>query len=98
MVQVNAAPSALSPRGAPAEASSFQKTGDSLFRHGRACPGHPRLLAAILNKSWMPGTSPGMTSFTNHKGGSLKLPPLKFLIGHSGAPEIPGLVLRTIPE
>src|SRR5450631_602864 len=30
----------------------------SLFRHGRACPGHPRL----KRKSWMPGTRPGMTT------------------------------------
>src|SRR5260370_30406884 len=30
----------------------------SLFRHGRACPGHPRL----ERKSWMPGPMPGMTT------------------------------------
>jgi hypothetical protein len=36
---------------------------DSLFRHGRACPGHPRLSIRCCNKTWMPGTSPGMTSF-----------------------------------
>src|SRR4029079_8703717 len=30
----------------------------SLFRHGRACPGHPRL----KRKSWMPGIRPGMTT------------------------------------
>src|SRR5215469_5168982 len=29
-------------------------------RHGRACPGHPRLSCRIA-KTWMPGTSPGMT-------------------------------------
>jgi hypothetical protein len=29
-------------------------------RHGRACPGHPRL-AAFLSKAWMPGIKPGMT-------------------------------------
>src|SRR5258708_2045211 len=29
-----------------------------LFRHGRACPGHPRL----KRKSWMPGTRPGITT------------------------------------
>src|SRR5437763_16084690 len=28
-------------------------------RHGRACPGHPRLLET--SKAWMPGTRPGMT-------------------------------------
>ena len=32
------------------------------FRHGRACPGHPRLYAAATRKTWMPGPSPGMTS------------------------------------
>jgi hypothetical protein len=31
------------------------------FRHGRACPGHPRLFAPSEDKTWMPGTSPGMT-------------------------------------
>src|SRR5579863_6699506 len=34
-----------------------------LFRHGRACPGHPRLSKLIAAKTWMPGTSPGMTIF-----------------------------------
>src|SRR5580704_6370747 len=29
------------------------------LRHGRACPGHPRLRFA--SKTWMPGTRPGMT-------------------------------------
>src|SRR5450432_1822805 len=28
-------------------------------RHGRACPGHPR--PCLTSKTWMPGTSPGMT-------------------------------------
>jgi hypothetical protein len=31
-----------------------------VFRHGRARPGHPRSL--LSNKTWMPGTRPGMTS------------------------------------
>ncbi|QDW38257.1 hypothetical protein FFI89_014535 [Bradyrhizobium sp. KBS0727] len=30
-------------------------------RHGRACPGHPRLSCCTPVKAWMPGTSPGMT-------------------------------------
>src|SRR5262245_41009738 len=30
-------------------------------RHGRACPGHPRLAAPSMLKTWMPGTRPGMT-------------------------------------
>ena len=32
-------------------------------RHGRACPGHPRLFFAPpqQSKTWMPGTRPGMT-------------------------------------
>jgi hypothetical protein len=29
-------------------------------RHGRACPGHPRL-AYFTAEAWMPGTRPGMT-------------------------------------
>ncbi len=33
-------------------------------RHGRACPGHPRLFsAAPAAVAWMPGSSPGMTSW-----------------------------------
>jgi hypothetical protein len=31
-------------------------------RHGRACPGHPRLSCCRRPKTWMPGTSPGMTN------------------------------------
>ena len=34
--------------------------GLALDRHGRACPGHPRLSARP--KTWMPGTRPGMTA------------------------------------
>jgi hypothetical protein len=45
-----------------AEDLSGTETRKSLSRHGRACPGHPRLLAARV-KSWMPGARPGMTSF-----------------------------------
>jgi len=33
-------------------------------RHGRACPGHPRLYRSE-SKTWMPGTRPGMTSSWN---------------------------------
>src|SRR6266852_7840484 len=32
-------------------------------RHGRACPGHPRLWHQTQGKTLMPGTSPGMTKF-----------------------------------
>ncbi|RJF69416.1 hypothetical protein D4Q52_20775 [Rhodopseudomonas palustris] len=31
------------------------------YRHGRACPGHPRLCCISFTKAWMPGTRPGMT-------------------------------------
>src|SRR5882724_9579887 len=31
-------------------------------RHGRARPGHPRLSRGQRCKTWMPGTSPGMTN------------------------------------
>jgi hypothetical protein len=34
------------------------------FRHGRACPGHPRLPCFAAIKTWMPGTRPGMTNKT----------------------------------
>src|SRR5206468_5514963 len=30
-------------------------------RHGRACPGHPRLSSLRRCKTWMPATSAGMT-------------------------------------
>ena len=37
---------------------------NAVFCHGRACcPGHPRLSCFVAAKTWMPGTSPGMTSF-----------------------------------
>ncbi|RJF77791.1 hypothetical protein D4Q52_02470 [Rhodopseudomonas palustris] len=39
------------------------------LRHGRACPGHPRLLCISVSKAWMPGTRPGMTC----GGGSARL-------------------------
>src|SRR6202011_4398163 len=35
-----------------------------LFRHGRARPGHPRLSYLAAARTWMPGTMPGMTSFS----------------------------------
>ena len=31
-------------------------------RHGRACPGHPRLSSRRRLRTWMPGTRPGMTN------------------------------------
>src|SRR5260370_7080932 len=34
----------------------------TILRHGRACPGHPRLSCCQTAKTWMPGTRPGMTS------------------------------------
>src|SRR2546422_7526486 len=42
---------------------SFKERKASNFRLGRACPGHPRLSCCDVVKTWMPGTSPGMTSF-----------------------------------
>src|SRR6266436_4966099 len=30
-------------------------------RHARACPGHPRIGLQAVRKTWMAGTSPGMT-------------------------------------
>src|SRR5258708_20712853 len=40
----------------------FSSSADPPARHGRACPGHPRLSCAGTGKTWMPGTSPGMTN------------------------------------
>src|SRR5882724_12793430 len=46
-------------RGAATGARFFTS---ARFRHGRACPGHPRLsLPSAPQRTWMPGTSPGMT-------------------------------------
>src|SRR5882672_4399797 len=35
------------------------------LRHGRACPGHPRLFCYGILRTWMPGTRPGMTNSLN---------------------------------
>src|SRR5205807_2101030 len=44
----------------------------SLFPcHGRTCSGHPRLWVPIL-KTWMPGSSPGMTNRTKNIRHSLR--------------------------
>jgi hypothetical protein len=40
--------------------SEAQKSGN---RHGRACPGHPRIAVSATRKTWMPGTRPGMTEW-----------------------------------
>jgi hypothetical protein len=40
--------------------SSYAGELNLSVRHGRACPGHPRLAFATV-KTWMPGTRPGMT-------------------------------------
>jgi hypothetical protein len=34
---------------------------NSRSRHGRVCPGHPRLPRDVPSKTWMPGIKPGMT-------------------------------------
>jgi hypothetical protein len=34
----------------------------NVFRYGQARFGHPRLLSSERGKTWMPGSSPGMTS------------------------------------
>src|SRR5258707_12237581 len=59
------------------------------FRHGRACPGHPRLPCCDTVKTWMPGTRPGMTSFANSipyhsRDGTLQHP--RFLSGNLEIP------------
>jgi hypothetical protein len=43
------------------EGGSFRDEHNVMTRHGRACPGHPRLHFNSVAKTWMPGTSPGMT-------------------------------------
>src|SRR4051794_27261086 len=39
---------------------SICSLANTVDRHGRACPGHPRSFAQQA-RTWMPGTSPGMT-------------------------------------
>src|SRR5947209_5576853 len=34
----------------------------TIARHARACPGHPRLSGIAAIKTWMAGTSPAMTT------------------------------------
>src|SRR5665213_3421871 len=50
-------------------------------------PGHPRLSCCNLVKTWMPGTSPGMTSFTT-------------AVSKDGAPDGRGfdLILLALPK
>ncbi|QOZ08338.1 hypothetical protein XH96_12965 [Bradyrhizobium sp. CCBAU 51765] len=43
----------------PRRSPGFSATRKPQRRHGRACPGHPRF--APGGRTWMPGTSPGMT-------------------------------------
>src|SRR6185437_5341665 len=38
----------------------FSTPGATKGRHGRACPGHPRLTLLDFEKTWMPATSAGM--------------------------------------
>ncbi|NEU97447.1 hypothetical protein FNJ47_16800 [Bradyrhizobium sp. UFLA 03-164] len=42
------------------------------FRHGRACPGHPRLSVAET-KTWMPGTRRNQDVDARHKAGQDEL-------------------------
>src|SRR6185437_13201908 len=52
--------------GAAAEACKSRACHED--RHGRACPGHPRLSGFVAAKTWMPGTSPGKTSYGTSLG------------------------------
>src|SRR5258706_15834928 len=51
------------------------KDFDTRWRHGRACPAHPRLSSVIRRvKTWMPGTRPGMTTTTKKKSAKPRWP------------------------
>src|SRR6266851_1086765 len=53
---------AKSPDAVVAYLRAWLEVGRDFFvRHGRACPGHPRLIKPTTSKTWMPGTGPGMT-------------------------------------
>ena len=57
----NSPPTKAASRRLPAPARKSGRWGEFL-RHGRARPGHPRLPYLMRFKTWMPGTSPGMTN------------------------------------
>ena len=47
--------------GLVTRSGSFYSCAPPPTRHGRACPGHPRVFMQKTQGTWMPGTSPGMT-------------------------------------
>ncbi len=48
--------------GAPRNDERKTDERSNIRRHGRACPGHPRLFCSkVKSKTWMPGTGLGMT-------------------------------------
>src|SRR6185436_19486884 len=57
------------------------------FRHGRACPGHPRLSGSNEARAWMPGTGPGMT---HRRKACLKPSPVR--AGGALGEQVPGSV------
>jgi hypothetical protein len=57
-------------------------------RHGRACPGH------TARRTWMPGTSPGMTTFCGCR--ACKIAPRTSLAGYEGFPGQSCGILREI--
>jgi hypothetical protein len=57
------------------------------FRHGRACPGHPRLSGSNEARAWMPGTRPGMT---HRRKACLKPSPIR--AGGALGEQVPGSV------
>src|SRR5436305_14678243 len=59
-----AAPTRLTDRFALSEPPSPRFAGEGeegATRHGRARPGHPRASCMSEERTWMPGTRPGMT-------------------------------------
>src|SRR4051794_3770154 len=53
------------------------RVGIMFPRHGRARPGHPRLVLRLSVKTWMPGTSPGMTGNGVPTDAVLKMPDIR---------------------
>src|ERR1041385_8500762 len=43
------------------------------MRHGRACPGRPRLSSQEPTKTWMPGTRLGMTGIIAKRGATMSV-------------------------
>src|ERR1700722_17160776 len=59
-------------------------------------PGHPRLLASHTVKTWMPGSSPGMTNFENALACTNERPLRRYRIAGAARPVAAGSRLAVL--